>query len=472
MTTAKEVEDKLIVHVDGTTAYSTGTKAVFLQTTDSTSIFAPTEKEPSEIVVKGKTNMPKMVHWGEDNSLPKVLAEKVGKLPQMAANLWFNVLLSYGDGVKPVRVVTKGDKQVIEPYPYHEEIDRFFEENDTQLYLLEQFTDMHWFFNTFPEVIFNAEDGEKRKIVELNSKEATFSRWSEMNTESGRIEWHYYFAHWGSKQPDEEKYPCVATPVLDFHNPIRHLRKIMKEDEKKQVKQRRNRFIVPVTFPSPGRSYYQKPYWYAVIEGGLYDFATKIFPYKDAIMKNQALISYIVLLDPDYFKEIFKREKITDEKAQLKRMKKEYKDINDFLKGEEKAGKSIITFQKKDPQGEPYPMIKIEVVKNEMKDGAYIEDSEEVSNIISYGMLVHPSLVGPSPGKNKSINGTEARELFIIKQALMKPFRDRILRPFYLTKAINKWPKDVHFVIPNLELTTLDKDSTGSTTKTPVPNEA
>ena len=465
------MDDKLIVHIDGTTAYGTGTKAVFLQTTNNTGIFAAPDKEPSTITVKGKNDeMPRMVPWGENNDLPTVLTEKVGKLPQMAANLWFNVLLSYGDGIKPVRVTTKDGKQVIEPYTGNEEVKRFFEENDTQLYLLEQFTDMHWFFNCFPEIIFNGDDGERRKIVEIRSKEACFSRWSEMSAETGRIEWHYYFAYWGAKTPDDDKYPCVATPVLDFYAPIRHMRNIMEEDKGKSVKARRNRFIVPVTFPSPGRSYYQKPYWYSIIEGGLYDFAMKIFPFKDAIMKNKSFINYLVLLDPDYFKEIFRRESITDEKAQRKRMKKEYADIDKFLKNEENAGKSIITFQKKDPAGQPYPMIKIEVLKNDLQDGAYIEDSEEVSNIISYGMLVHPSLVGATPGKNKTINGTEARELFIIKQALMKPFRDRILRPFYLIKAINKWPDDLHFVIPNLELTTLDKDPTGSTTKTPDPN--
>jgi len=80
-------------------------------------------------------------------------------------------------------------------------------------------------------------------------------------------------------------------------------------------------------------------------------------------------------------------------------------------------------------------------------------------------MLTHPSIFAPSPGKNKTISGTEARELFIIKQAILKPFRDRILKPLYLIKAINNWPQDLHFVIPNLELTTLDKDKTGSVTK-------
>jgi hypothetical protein len=70
-------------------------------------------------------------------------------------------------------------------------------------------------------------------------------------------------------------------------------------------------------------------------------------------------------------------------------------------------------------------------------------------------------LIGSTPGKNKTINGTEARELFIIKQQLMKMYRDRLLMPLYIVKAINKWPDDIFFRIPNLELTTLD-NGTGS----------
>jgi hypothetical protein len=187
-------------------------------------------------------------------------------------------------------------------------------------------------------------------------------------------------------------------------------------------------------------------------------------------MTNQMAIKYIVLLDPGYFPEIFKREKIADEKAQLERIKKEYADIRKFLKNAENAGSTIISFQKTDPKGQPYPLIKIESVGGGKKEGGdYIEDSEEVSNIIAYAMLVQPSLIGPSPGKNKTINGTEARELFILKQATFKPIRDRILRPLYVIKAINNWPADLHFAIPNIELTTLDNSKTGNVTKVNTP---
>ncbi len=459
----------IIIHTDGTTAYLPGVKAAILTPTDTTNLFSTPDADPLFITVKGIKDPPQVVPWGEDNDLPQQLVTKIFKLPQMTTNIWFNIVAGYGEGIKPVRVKYIDEKPVVTPYLDNEEVNRFWEENDMDNFLLEQMTDMHWFFNVFTEIIFNKEDGDKRKIIEIRNKEAAFSRWAKMDLTTGRIPYHYYFAYWGEYQPDEQERICTATPVLDFHNPLRHLREIMDEDKAKTWNARRNRFIVPVSFPTPNRNYYQKPYWYSLIESGWYDFAIKIPEFKKAIMENQIEIKYIVLLAPGYFEEVFRREKISDEKSQTARIKKEYADLKKFLQGAEKAGRSIITFQKFDHSGKPYPMISIEPVKRDKAAGGdYIEDSEEVSNIISYAMMVQPSLIGPSPGKNKTINGTEARELFIIKQALLKPFRDRILRPLYLIKAINRWPADLFFSIPNVELTTLDNDKTGSVTKTSI----
>lgn len=460
------INSDLIISTDGTTAYLPGVKAAVLQQADSSRMFATPDAKPVPVTIKGLKEPPEVVPWGEDNNLPQQIIEKASKLPQMTTNLWFNIVAGYGDGIKPVKVQYQNGKKQVLPYTGLKEVDTFFEENDMDNYLLEQMTDMHWFFNVFSEVIFNRENGEKRKIVEIHSKEASFSRWAVMDKTTGRIPYHYYYAYWGEYQPDETDRICVATPVLDPNNPVRHLREIMDEDKDKTWENRRNRFIVPVSFPTPNRNYYQKPYWYSLIESGWYDFAIKIPEFKKAIMENQIAIKFIVMLAPGYFDDVFRREKIVGEKLQTARIKKEYADIKKFLQGADKAGRSIITFQKFDPQGKPYPMITVEPVKNGKSEGGdYIEDSEEVSNIIAYAMMVQPSLIGPSPGKNKTINGTEARELFIIKQALLKPFRDRVLRPLYLIKAINNWPADLHFSIGNIELTTLDNDKTGSVTK-------
>ena len=108
-----------------------------------------------------------------------------------------------------------------------------------------------------------------------------------------------------------------------------------------------------------------------------------------------------------------------------------------------------------DPNGREQRMVRINVIANQKEGGEYIEDSEEASNIISYAMGVHPSLIGASPGKNKNLSGTEARELFTMKQALEKLTRDMLLIPFEVLNDYNGW--NLVYSIPDLMLTTLDK---------------
>lgn len=460
----QQTNDHIILDLAGT-GFMNGARAIVLQHDETVDGLFRSAHESIKIDDKG--TFPPVVPWGEDNLLPSQIMDKVGKNVFMSSNMFFNINTAYGSGILPVRKIIQPEGQIeFIPYEGDEAVDIFFEENRTDIYLLEQLNDLMYFHNVFPEIIFNKESGDKRKIVMINSKEAFFSRWSEIETkgvDKGRIKYHYYYADWDKKIEIDK---VIKTRVLDRISPLRHLRNIMEEEKSLAVEKRTNRLIVPVSFPTPGRPYYAKPYWFSIFESGLYDFAQKIMPFKNAMMDNMANIKYVIELGPNYFEEIFRREKITDDKKKEKRIKDEYADFNKFLRDVKNTNKSIITHQKLDPRGEPYPMVKITQLKTEA-GGELLADHEEVANIISYGMNVHPSLVGPAAGKAKMINGTEARELYIIKQAQFKPIRDLLLYPFYLIKAINGWPKDLHFSIPNIELTTLDKNKSGSQTMIP-----
>ena len=452
-------KDEILVFPNHT-AYFTGEKAAVVFN-DSRSLFASPDGTPKEVTLKSKKY--KVVPWGEDNDLPQQIIAKVDKSPDLSTGLLFNVQVGYGDGIIACRYEqdADGNKKVV-PVWDNKEINEFFEYNDINGYLLEQLTDMNHFYNVFPEIILDKETPEKRRVVELTSKEAAFSRWSEMNEKTAKIEYCLYSAKWDEGTVDE-KYLDV-TPVLDFKRPIPDLlNRIGRSADGKDEKQ--FRYIVPVSFPTPGRSYYQKPYWYSIIESGWYDFATSIPEFKKYLIQNGMTIRYIIYLSDDYFPDIFAREGITEAEKQKERVAKEYQDLNKFITGLKNTGKSMVSFYKTSPSGDKQYRIDIQAVKNEFKGGEYLDDSGEVSNMIAYTLGVHPSLIGAVPGKNNGFSGSDKRELFIIKQALIKPFRDRLLRPLYLVKAINKWPDDIHFAIPNIELTTLDENKTGVETK-------
>jgi len=453
--------EKKIIVLDNGSAYLPGVKAAITIASNSRNFMSEPENTPQAFTLN-KVDYRGEVSWGTNNDLPILVIDKIYKNPVVGSGIEFNVKTLYGDGIRYGRMVVNDPKkgEVFVPANDVKEINEFFEDNDINGYLLEQATDICMFYNVFPEIIFNQESS--RKIVALSSKEAAFSRWEAMNPETAVIENHFYSAKWGG-QLDKEK-DMDVTPALDARWPLRDLkiRMGLLPDTKGAVKDLLEyRYIVPVNFPTPGRSYYQKPYWFSIFESGWYDYACKIPEFKNALLDNQMVIKYHVELSEDYFAVIFTQEGITGDEEKKARIKKEYADLNKFLSNVRNSGKSVISFVKYSPDGKELRRMKINVIENLFKGGEYLDDSEEASNIMSYGMGVHPSLIGSAPGKGKTINGTEARELWIIKQALMKPIRDRLLMPLYLIKAINKWPEDIHFSIPNIELTTLDK-GTGS----------
>ncbi len=435
--------------------------------TNSKTIFEKPDAEPKELPGKYKTKG-KIVPWGEDNDLPQQIIKKVEANTDLSTGMLFNIQVGYGEGIVPVRIeLDSNNKKQLIPVFDNDEINEFFEYNQINSYLLEQLTDLNYFYNVFPEIILNRDNPKKRKIVELTSKEAAFSRWTSMDEKTGKIKYHVYSAKWGDGEPDEKD--IDITPVLDYKRPIpdilQRIGRIQRNDGKTKD-DKEYRYIIPVSMPTPGRSYYQKPYWYSIIESGWYDFAVSIPEFKKYLIQNGMTIRYIIYLEDEYFDDIFAREGIKTAEEQKERIKKEYQDLNKFLTGLKNTGKSMVSFYKYSPNGDKRYRIEIKAVEGaDNKGGEYVQDSGEVSNMIAYTLGVHPSIIGATPGKNSGFSGTDKRELFIIKQALLKPIRDLLLKPLYLIKQVNNWPKDIYFTIPNIELTTLDKNKTGVQTQ-------
>jgi hypothetical protein len=409
-------------------------------------------QEPETVTRVGRYDV---VPWGDSNTLPTDVIDKISKSEVVGANLEFNILIGYGSGVKAMMrkdgaLVDCDDERVL----------KFCEENDIQGYFLEQMTDLKTFYNVFPEIILS---NDKTKIVTLRHKEAAYSRWGKMNSKTGLIDKHFYSAKWAEVVLEKD---VVITDVLDPYNPVQDLRQRIKDGDYKDL-----RFIIPVNFPTPGKSYYQDPYWWTIFRSGWYDFAVMVPEVKKALLKNRFGVKYIIYLSPKYFKSIFKDEGIdpNDIEAVRSRVDKEHQFFTDFLTGSENAGKGIVAIKdmiqsQAGVTTEKY--IEIEEVKVNHDKAELVDDSEEVSNIISYAMGVHPSLIGSAPGKTGgSMGGTDKRELFLIKQALMKPFRDRLLRPLYAIKQFNGWPKELVWAVPDIVFTSLDQNKSGQETK-------
>jgi hypothetical protein len=388
------------------------------------------------------------VPWGETNEQPYEMLEKIRDDEVMSSNMYFNTCTGYGRGLK----VTDNGTLVTSKEYTNTEIKRFFKRNNMIKFLAEQITDMKHFLFCVLVIIL---DKEGKKILQIRHKEAVNCRFETCNTETGQIE-HIFYANWKDNPKDGD---IEAIPLLDEDDPAGDLLvRLGREPDPntgktKDLKERM--FAVVVKIPTPGFKYYPFPFYASTFNSGWWTLKAMIPTAKVAKMKNGMVIKYLVELHKDYFPKLMESEKITDPVAKKARMTKEIENIKNFLSGVENQNKSWFSSYYIDANGKEQKMVRIERIGGEKEGGDYIEDTEEASNIVSYAMGVHPSLIGSSPGKSKTINGTEARELFTMKQGLEKLPRDLHMQPFYLLNEVNGW--DLEYDIPDLMLTTLDQ---------------
>lgn len=392
--------------------------------------------------------------WGPDNLLPQHLLNKVAKGDIVGANLRFNRDVAFGLGPKLVRAVARDEYgRVLDWAPVEEgEVYDWFDANDIPLFLQQELTDIAYFYNAFPEIIL---DDSYSKIRAIRHKEAVFSRWGAANAK-GDINWHYY-ADW-NENPSEKD--ITVTRVLDEFDTVRDLNIFRAQHKAK-------RFIYPVYMPSPGHPYYSEPEWYSIFRSGWYDHSVMVPELKKAILKNQLGVKFIIYLSQEYFKNICKMEGIdvNDRKAYTERVNQEKEAFNTFLSGETNANKAIMSIKERIATANgtmESKWIEIVPIDNKIQGGEYIDDTESTANIICYAMGVHSSLIGATPGKSSStLGGTQARELYLMKQACMKPIVDRVMRPLRFIKQFNHWDKDIYINVPEYIFTTLDQNKSG-----------
>lgn len=443
-----------------TTAYLSGSKALVIFS-DSKEMVGDTNTPTKDLTPKNmSTKQIKFVRRGTANKQPVEVMDKIFALSTLGANVEFNSKMAYGDGIMVVKrerdPVTKEIK-IVEQLPSEQkEIFQFLLDNNYIFATQEWANDIVCFFESYCELIFPR--GGSNKIVEINSVESVNSRISKADEETGKIEYHGYSTKWHENDQSDLK----VTPLLDRKNPLRDLkirRGISLNLEGKKEEPKDFRYILQLMQPTPGRYYNGKPYWWAIFESGIYDFACAIPKLRKALIQNQMILKFHVTIHKDYWKKLFTFEGIpdTDTKAKIARRKKFLKQMNDFLSGEENAGKSFVSeFDYDKIKGFEAQDIIIKPIDNKLSGGEYLKDAQQVTDEICYALGIHPSIIGAS-GNSGSINGTEARELFIIKQAMMKPIRDLLVLPLYIVKEINGWDPDIHFVVPNIMLTTVDK---------------
>ncbi len=383
--------------------------------------------------------------WGADNNFPQTVIDLVSKSTVAPAALQFKIKSLYGKGVIPCKVTMDASGKEVITSVEDKNVLQFFSENNIKKFLLEMITDYVWFGNVFPEIILNK---RRNRIVRIYSNEASYCRWEKISQKSGLIENCYVSAMWPSPRKEE----ITKVPVLDPYDLIASI------NEKSGYK-----FIVPVSSPSPGKSYYQLVPWDGARSNGWIEVANEIPRFKKSMFLNQMSIKYHVKIPYEYWEKKFSAmgNKVTDEQKKAV-ISDELDKLNTFLKGSDNAGKAFISHYGMDPVTKrEYAGWVIEAIDDKMKDGKWLPDSAAANSEILFAMQVDPSLMGAGmpggPYSGSAGSGSDKRESFLIQTALLQTDRDTLIEPLALVRDFNGWDPSIQFRFVDSILTTLDK---------------
>ncbi len=367
--------------------------------------------------------------WGSDNLYPQSVVKKAWGSDQIPALIDWKIkaLISGGLIYGNLEFDENGNEKLV---PFSDpDIDAFMFQSALKRFSREAASDYYWFNQVFSELILN---DSRSRVATITVQEASFCRYALQNESTGVIPSVFIFANW-DKSPSKKEVSEV--PLLDpYWDPSMTMR------NKTGV-----RFMYASAFPTPGKIYYQDAAWHALFNSGWLDIEKAIPEFKKNLMKKQISIKFQIKVPKDYWPGKYPLWDTYTAEQRIEKKKDELNAFDDFLAGEKNAGKSFITEYTMNLDGKMHEGWIIVPIQDPIKDGAYIEDSQEASAHIMRALGVDPTLVGQGPGRNQGSSGSGsdkrvARDIYLLNA---KADQDVILEPLDIVSQFNGW-KEKH----------------------------
>ncbi|WP_210519903.1 hypothetical protein [Hymenobacter terricola] len=424
---------KITVSREATYAYSSGTGAVYRTpgamgaasgggkaSAGSQAAAEPTN--PEKRTVGGFDYVP----WGDDNLFPQAVIKDIEKSTMLPAIFEKKTDTMYGGGLMygTITGVDK-DNNLVFKRGYDLAIEAWMQGTALNRYAYEALHDVNTFSNAFPELILSK---DRNAIVGISAQEACWCRYRK--PKNGQLTDVYINANWDNGGNPEDIY-TTTVPVIDpYYNAVDALRG-----------RSGFKFIYPISVPSSDKSMYQLASWNSVRRSGWLEVAAAIPEFKKMLFQNQLSVKYIITVHSAYWEWKYGDwDALTrDEKKTL--LEAEIKAFDDVMSGTNGAGKTVMTTTITDKKtGLEVAAFTIEAIDDKLKDGIYIEDSQEASSHIFTATGFAPSLMGISPGKGMgggAGGGSEPRVLFsnFVSTAQFK--LDLVLEPLNFASRYN-----------------------------------
>lgn len=253
----------------------------------------------------------------------------------------------------------------------------------------------------------------------------------------------------------------VSYPLLNNESMIQDLRTYIKANQKTPVGERQLHYAIMGRYPCGFSNYYEQPAWWSIYSSLVYQYVSTMIYDKAVAKKNSTMWGKLIYINNNYLQQYY-----ADNQATTPDQKKEKRDelissINAFFRERRNNGKTC-TLDSFIAPGTNTVIKAIEIVDVPQPSAASasMEEIEACANLISCTFGVHTSLAC-SFGKNASSGGTDKREAYALKQAMMSPRQRKICSILNKVFKFNRWDSHLVAEVGREVLSTLDRSKTG-----------
>lgn len=454
------------------------TVAITFSAADSKSANSKKSSKDVVAVPPEMANKIGIAFWGGDNLYPQNVTKQLEAVSTARSILDFKAKALYGDGLVYGKVVGRDDKgyEIFEPAQPGDEgfeavEELFYNNDDFSRFFLEFNQDWTHFGNCFPRLRLS-NDG--KKVVYLVHEESSDCRYEQMD-KKGIINNVYISKYWApvesqfvkADQLDTLRDRAVHRRTITDFNPelITKVRAIDMYNARQSLKalaeKGERNLILPVNYPSPGKTYYQSPVWDALRLSGWLEVAANIPKMFQALYTKAFKINYHVEVPDTYFQDTVKDWATLKPEEQLAKKKEFASTLSATLTGSDNAYNSLLTFFKTDrATGKDYGRVVITPISQKIDIDKDILLSSVINQEIAFALQMNPAIIGAgAPGKQSSGSGSDIREAWLVYQAMLSLERRIITEPIRLAAWFNGAPKNFALRFINTKLTTLDQNS-------------
>ncbi len=383
--------------------------------------------------------------WGADNLRPQKIVADCRKNAIIPATISWKSEILYGSGLTFGFEEVEGKNIVLQPagrdqYP---EVYNFIRSRGMRHFLRQASKAYYWWKFIAPELVLSK---DRKKIVSLASQRPEYSRFKR-EEKTLALENMVVSANWEGAVDLKDKGNSSVVPLVNaYYQPAEWLRE-----------QGGYKYIYPCIDHSPGTVYYPEAEWHSVRESGWLKVVESIPQFKAALFKHQVTIKYLIEVSTWWWEQTYPGfgEFATERKKQI--MADELQAFTNFMTGPENSGKALMISYQSDPStGKDYAGWKITAIDNKIKDGIYIEDSQEGNSHLMYALGVDPVLKGFAPGGKMASGGSEKRVAWNNHLMSTKPHQDDILEVLDLIRDYNGWDPNLRFWFTNYYQATMD----------------